>query len=414
MTLLRTSILSLLATLAKMLSALAINKAVALFIGPAGLALIGQFQNFMQLTFTVAQGAINTGVVKYTAQYGQDPKQLSVLFGTALRISIGSSVAVGLALAFFSDFLAIRVLKSDEYAYLFTLLVLFLILAVINNLLLSILNGLKEIRTWILINIIQSAYSLFYVTALIYFFKLHGALVALVTHQALIFVIVLWMLRRHPILTLKAFKQPFSSAEGKKLLHFAAMAVTSAATVPMAQLVIREYLGRNLGWDSAGYLQAMWYISNIYLTVVTTTLAIYYMPRLSEITDKSELRKELKNGYLLIMPIVTAMAVCIYALRDLIISVLFSAEFIAMRGLFLWQLLGDVIKLAALLLAHLMLAKALTKSYIVTEIAFNVIYVLLSILLISRHGLIGATFAYAITYALYGAALLPITRRVRT
>ncbi|MCV5857016.1 O-antigen flippase, partial [Escherichia coli] len=64
MTLVKTSLLSLIATFFKMLSGLVINKVVSVYIGPAGLAVIGQFQNFSQLVQIAAQGAINNGVVK--------------------------------------------------------------------------------------------------------------------------------------------------------------------------------------------------------------------------------------------------------------------------------------------------------------------------------------------------------------
>lgn len=49
MTLIKTSILSLIATFFKMLSGLVINKAVSVYIGPSGLALIGQFQTLLKL-----------------------------------------------------------------------------------------------------------------------------------------------------------------------------------------------------------------------------------------------------------------------------------------------------------------------------------------------------------------------------
>ena len=59
MTLIKTSLLSFIATVVKLLAALVINKAVALYIGPSGLAVIGQFQNMLQLAMTASQGAIN-------------------------------------------------------------------------------------------------------------------------------------------------------------------------------------------------------------------------------------------------------------------------------------------------------------------------------------------------------------------
>ena len=69
MTLIKTSVLSAIATIIKIISGFVINKVVAIYVGPSGLAIIGQLQNFMELIVTFSNGAITNGVVKYTAEY---------------------------------------------------------------------------------------------------------------------------------------------------------------------------------------------------------------------------------------------------------------------------------------------------------------------------------------------------------
>lgn len=411
MTLVKTSILSFIATAIKMLAGLVINKAVAVHIGPAGLALVGQFQNFSQLVMTAAQGAINAGVTKYAAEYGKDGERIPILFSTASKISLISSVIVGAGIVLFSSYASEYFLKSEDYTYVFVIFGFTIVLFVINNLLLSILNGLKEIKTWVMINIIQSIYSLIFTTLLIVFLGLDGALIALVTNQSVIFLIVLWMLRKHQVIKLENFKGKFETEEGKKLGAFALMAITTAATVPVSHLIIRNYIGETLSWDDAGYWQAIWYISTMYLMVVTTTLSIYYLPKLSEITDKAELRKELLHGYKIIMPIVIVMSVTIFLLKDFIIWLLFTEDFAPMRELFLWQLVGDVLKLAAWLIAYLMLAKAMTKTFITTEIAFSLSFVLLSIWFVDQYGLVGMSYSFAVNYGLYFIVMIYATKR---
>jgi O-antigen/teichoic acid export membrane protein len=83
-----------------------------------------------------------------------------------------------------------------------------------------------------------------------------------------------------------------------------------------------------------GCWEAIWYISTMYLMVVTTTLSIYYLPKLSELTDKAELRKELKQGYKIIMPIVIAMSIVIFLFKDFVIWLLFTEESAPMKELF--------------------------------------------------------------------------------
>lgn len=146
MTLVKTSVLSFIATIIKMLAGLVINKAVAVYIGPQGLALIGQLHNFTQAATVAAQGGVNTGVTKYTAEYGKDSSRITALFGVASKISLISSIIVGFTIVLFSKFASVQVLKTEEYSYIFVLFGFTIILFVLNSLLLSILNGLKEIK----------------------------------------------------------------------------------------------------------------------------------------------------------------------------------------------------------------------------------------------------------------------------
>ncbi len=411
MTLIKTSILSFIATSIKMIAALVINKAVAVYIGPAGLALVGQFQNFTQLVMTAAQGAINSGVTKYLAEYGKDNERIPILFSTASKISFFSSLIVGALIVIFSHYASLQFLKSDEYTYVFIIFGFTIVLFVINNLLLSILNGLKEIKTWVVINIIQSVYSLIFTTLLIVWLGLDGALIALVTNQSVVFFIVLWMLRKHDVIKLENFKGAFDKPEAKKLASFAAMAITTAVTLPVSHLIIRNYIGETLSWEQAGYWQAIWYISTMYLMVITTTLGIYYLPRLSEINNTTELRKEIWHGYKIIMPIVIAMSITVYFLKEFIVLLLFTKDFAPMLELFLWQLVGDVVKMSCFLIGYVLIAKSLTKIFIVKEIFISILFVFLTIAFVDEYGLIGITFSYTLSYMVNFLILLLVYKQ---
>ena len=74
---------------------------------------------------------------------------------------------------------------------------------------------------------------------------------------------------------------------------------------PLSQVAVRNDLAAQFGWDYAGYWDAMWRVSTIYLTFVTVTLSLYYLPRLSEIRDPAELRREILGTYRIVVPAVT-------------------------------------------------------------------------------------------------------------
>ena len=69
MTLIKTSVLTGISTVIKLVSAFVINKVIAIYIGPSGLAIVGQLQSFTSIITTFSNGAISSGIVKYTAEY---------------------------------------------------------------------------------------------------------------------------------------------------------------------------------------------------------------------------------------------------------------------------------------------------------------------------------------------------------
>ena len=148
MKLIKTSLYSAISTFIRIISGFVANKIVAIFTGPSGVALIGQFTNFVAIILTISNGAINTGVVKYTAEYEGDETKLKKLFSTSLIISTLCSVFFGLILLISSDILSTLILKDSIYKKAIKILGVTVIFYSLNNLFLSILNGKRQIRQY--------------------------------------------------------------------------------------------------------------------------------------------------------------------------------------------------------------------------------------------------------------------------
>lgn len=401
MTLIKTSLLNGIAVVIKMLTMLGLNKILAIYVGPAGYAAIGNFQNAAQMITTFASGAINTGVVKYTAEYHDDEEKQRQVWRTAGTIAVLGSVITGIGVAVFSKQIAQWFLQDESYNTVFIWFSVTLVFFIFNTLLLAILNGKKEIHRYIIANIAGSLFSLAVTSALAVQFGLHGALTALAIHPSFAFVVTLY-------LCYKADWFKFSYLFGRldkqvvlNLSKYTAMALTSAACVPVSHILIRTHLADTLGMDAAGYWEAMWRLSAAYLMLVTTTLSLYYLPKLSELKDPKEIKAEILQGYKIILPVAAACGLVIYLLRDFIIGVLFTSDFIPMRDLFAWQMVGDTLKIASWILAYLMLGKAMMKLFVASEIVFAAGFYAWTYFLTGMYGLEGVTIAHAINYAIY-------------
>ena len=189
------------------------------------------------------------------------------------------------------------------------------------------------------------------------------------------------------------------------------MALISAITGPLAQYAIRTYLAKTHGVDSAGLWEAVNRLSGMYLLIVISPLTVYYLPRFSEIRAANELKREIKLGYLIILPCSILSAFLIYFYRIELTVLLFSEKFVSMNVLMGWQCVGDVLKIGSWLLGFLMLARGLYKPFIATELIFATTSVILSILFVRNNGPLGAQMAYALNYAAYWGATAIITHR---
>ena len=400
MNLIKTSFFSAIITLIRISAGFVANKVVAVITGPGGVALIGAFSNFISIVLTFANGAINTGVVKYTAEYEDDNEKLKSLFSTSFKISLCCSGIVGVILLLFGSFFSSWIFVNNLYSNPIRVLGVTIILYSLNTLLISILNGKKQIKTYTVVNTLGSLIGLGFTFILVYCFKLEGALYALVLSQSIVFFVTLFFITKSDWFSWNYFNQAFDKPMALKLSHYSLMAVVSALTIPISQILLRNIIITQLGVDSAGYWQGIMRVSDGYLMIVTTSLSTYYLPKLSSIKEEKELRDEVFKSFKIIMPLVIIGCVFIYLLRYVIISILFTKDFYAMESLFLWQLIGDIFKIASWILGYIMIAKSMTKYFLITEIVFSIGYVLCGGLFLKYFNLQGVTIAFAFNYLL--------------
>lgn len=401
MNLLKTSVLNGVAVLIKTATLFLLNKILAIYVGPSGYAVIGQFQNFIQIVTTFAGGAINTAVIKYTAEYYEDENKQRAIWKTAGSIIFLFSVIVAFLILVLQKQLSFYIFQTYEYQSIFVWFAIFLLFFNFNALFLAILNGKKEILKLVIANIAGSLFSLAITGILAVKFQLYGALVALSIYQSTAFFITLLLCYKADWFKFSYLFGKIDPVISKKFIAFAFMALTSAVCIPLSQIVIRLYLTNTFGLEFAGYWEAMMRLSAGYLMLITATLSVYYLPRLSELSSISDIKKEVYLGYKFIFPLALFGGLLVYFLRDWIIALLFTDSFLPMRDLFLWQMIGDSLKIGSWILAYLMLSKAMTKLFIITEVIFAFTLVISTYIFTKLFGFEGVSIAYSVNYAAY-------------
>lgn len=403
--------LNVVSTLVKMLAGFVSVKVVAVLVGPAGIALMGQLSNFSSIAQTFSTGGINNGITKYIASTKESGGEVRYIRAAVWIVGI-FSLLIGFILLIGSSYFSTWVLKDTRYQSIFLVFGLTIGLYAFNTMLVAVLNGYKEFKKYVRVNIVGSLVSLCFSIILSYVYGVYGALLAMVTYQSVVLLVTLQQIASSSWFRIDHFIGRFDREAVKKLAHYSLMAFVSAATVPVSQLIVRNYTVETISLTQAGIWEGMNRISNMYLMVITSSLSVYYLPRLAEIKSDVELRNEIFSIYKMVIPFLLLATLGIYGMRDIIITLLFNKEFEGMRELFAYQLLGDFFKIASWLLAYLMLARSMTKLFVVSEVLFSVSFALLAMGFIDMYGEIGATLAYALNYFLYLGVMVLVFRKL--
>jgi PST family polysaccharide transporter len=299
---------------------------------------------------------------------------------------------------------------TSSYAWLFLVLGFSLSLYSLQFFLLAVINGEHDIPFFTLASVLGNLITITLTLGFVWKLHVTGAFLALILSPVISSLFTLAICSKRPWFNWRLLTQSIDPMAAKNLFRFAAMSMTSALVIPTSQLFVRWYISRSLSWHDAGLWQGMCRISDGYLMIITSTLAIYYLPKLSSITTPGELRQEILSGYRMILPTVSILALLVYLFRTPIITLLFSPSFLPMADLFGLQMIGDVLKIGSWLLAYLMLARSMTRVYIGTEIAFSVLYSLLVVIGVYFMGLQGSIIAFGLNYALYWVLIYFYTR----
>ena len=389
-------------TLLKMAMGFVIAKVVAIYTGPTGMAMLGQVQSMVSSLNGIINAPVGSGIVRYTAEQKEQGFEACAPWWRAAVywVLVISAIAIpsGLLLA---EHIANWLFQDKALAWVVMATVCVLPLSAIGTLCNSIINGQQHYRRYVVLGMLSALISGSVMLIMIVMANIQGALLATAVQAALIGLVMLIANLRQPWFKMKYWWGRTSPEVRKSIGGYMLMAITSALTVPISLIFVRTILIEQVGWIAAGHWQAVWKISEVYLGVITMALGTYYLPRLSSLIGVDAIVSEIHKTALIIMPVVAAMALGVYLLRDVAIWLLFTEEFQSARDLFSIQLCGDVIKIASWLYAYPMLSRGATKWFIVTEVVFSLSFVGLTQLLVGYYGIKGVTIAYLVNYTIY-------------
>ncbi|MTE26763.1 O-antigen translocase [Winogradskyella ouciana] len=386
-----------------------IQRLLAITVGEAGIASIGQVRNVMVMLTSTSTMGIFSGVVKYVAEYKEDKPELAKLFSTATIFVIIGCVVSALILFIGSSYFSNYLFKSDDFVYVFKLLAVIVPFIAVSRTINGIVSGLSDYKKYAKIELISYLLATVAILIGLYTSKLEGVIIAIAI-APMIQLVVLGFVFGETLREYMSFKSlKFNLIYKNKLLAFTLMSFVSAFLLNYIEINIRTTVANEININEAGYWTAITFISKNYMVFATGLFTLYVIPKFANIHNKKDFKNEVFSIYKTILPIFGLGMLLVYLFRNLIIEIIYP-DFTGMEPLFKWQLLGDFIRLCALVLAHQFLAKRLVKSFVVTEIISLVLFFVLTKIFIQYYGTEGVVMAHLVRFVIYFAIVIFVIR----
>lgn len=397
----------------KILGGLVTSKIIAVYLGERGMALMGYLRNFLSTVQTTGNLGYSNGIIKFVASHQtQDSSKVIKILSTAVFLSALVTLVVSVLLFFGADFWNKQLFGNDkEYVEIFKYLALALPFIVANGVIIAVINGHSAYEKVVLINIITNLIGIVFTVSLIISQNIKGALLAIVLAPVSGLFVTLLFLGKETSVLKNIRVREINLDSLKKLSSYTVMSIFSLIVLPIVYIAIRNEIVAVEGIEKAGYWDGMVRISDYYLRFIATIMTLYILPQLSKANTMIAFRKEVFGFYKTILPLFCLGLIFIYLLKEFVVIFIFTEDFLPMMPIFKWQLAGDLLKVASIIIGYQIIAKNMLKLFLITEIISLITIYLTCIFFVRAYGFEGAAIGHLVSYFIHLIMLLFIFRK---
>lgn len=389
------------------------NKLVALLLGPGGMGLVALFTSTIKLVSDSTNlGLAMSAVREIAAAVEQkDEQRLARMVRLIRSWCLITALAGMLLCVFLSPLLNSWTFTWGNHTLHFILLSPIVALTAVTGGELAILKGMHRLRALAEISIygiiaaLLTSVPLYYVwgeTAII------PSLLIIAVAQLL-----LTIGYSYRCLPFSVSFQRHSLGAGVGMVKLGISFVVAGIFGSGAEFIVRSYLNTTGGLDEVGLYNAGYMMTMTYAGMVFSAMETDYFPRLSAVKNEVKARNILVNrqvevSLLLIAPLMVAFMIGI----PLLLPLMYSQQFVPIMGMMQIAVFAMYMRAFELPVAYLSLARGDSRSYLILEAAYYLLFIA-AVIVAHRHaGLFGVGVAFSATGVLFNVVLYLYAHRV--
>ena len=375
------------------------TKLIAVWIGAAGVGLFGIFNSAIELLGVLFHLGVRDSAVRDIAS-SQQPDTNKII--TIVRRWVLVLGAIGLVVTMaISPLLSNFTFGNYDYTYAFIAIAVIIFLSSIQNGELAILQGTKELSRLAKASIWGAIGGVIISIPLFYIWRIDSVIPALVAYSVITTIAILSQRvstsKPTPCIT---FSETMS--KGRSFISLGIFLTISAVVNHLVSFLFITYLNHVGDTSVVGHYQAGITLVNKYMGIIFTAIIMEYYPRLSQVSSSQKRTSIFVSHEISIMLWILLPVIAIFiASSELIISLLYSSEFLLITPFVVWAVIGTIFRAISWCMAYVILTRGDGKVYLVTESLSAITCITLNILAYNLWGLEGLGFAYMTWYIIY-------------
>lgn len=391
------------------------TKLVALWIGPAGVGLMGLYSSAVDMINTVSNLGIRSSSVRDISMAKASGRR--ELIARIVAIVRRWSWALGVVWAFimlaFSPALSRFTFGDSSHVWDFMALSACVLIFAVTNCEQAIMQGTQKLKWLAKSSVLGMVTGLALSIPMYYFWRVDSIVPSIIVYSAAAGVFA-WIFRNRDYDRDPVSLTPRQTIKGgAEFVKLGICITVSAFVVQFVSYAFMAYLNHRAGTATVGLYRAGDTLVNRYGALLFSAIGLEFYPRLAAVCgSRARLRVFVSQEANVALYVLVPVLVLFMLLRGLIVDLLYTGEFRAMIPFMSWCMLGTVLKGVSWCMSYVILAKGASKVYLVTECASAAICLALNITFYELWGLVGLGVSYALWYLLYLAMVWAVYRRV--
>ncbi|MCM1311436.1 MAG: oligosaccharide flippase family protein [Bacteroides sp.] len=381
-----------------MLMGIVRNKIAAMLLGPSGIALVSIYNKVMSLVNQSTNFGISFSAVRHVAELFDmgDEKTVVDFVNTVRTWSLLTAVLGMLVCCVLSPWISLWTFKNYDYTLTFCLLSPVAATMALTGGEIAILKGMKQLKKVATISVFAAFATLLICSPVYFFLGIRGIVFSLVAGNIAVLCVHLWFSTK--VVSWSTSVRSMSNVmKGVPMIKLGVAYIIAGLFGQGADYIINTSIFRigelaDVGLYNTGYIMAVSYASLVFVAIEAD-----YFPRLSAAERDTDRMNHTVNQQMEVCVLLIAPCLIFFVIAmPLIISVLYSADFMAAVPMAVSASFFMFFKALTLPVAYLPLAKGDSKMYMFTELIYDVFIAIVIPVAFRMYGLVGAGWALSL------------------